>query len=505
MDWLPILFLESMKEMLGPEYDAFVESYNREHHSGLRCNTLKISPERFLKTVPYPVLPVKWIPNGFYTSKEDLWSKNPFYYAGLFYIQEPSAMTPASLLPVKPGDRVLDLCAAPGGKTTELGARLKGRGVLICNDISNSRAKALLKNVEVFGIRNAVVVSEAPDKLSERFAGYFDKILVDAPCSGEGMFRKSHQIVKNWEQYGVDYYAKLQRQILPEAVKMLKPGGYMIYSTCTFSKEEDEGTLGFILDNYPEMELVPAIDFDSEKYSGFAHGFGRFSEAIRIFPHRVDGEGHFVALLHKKDSAFIETSDFDSADDESRCDNSTGDKSRTATAVNDTLGNEDNEAYGYPSEDCNYRNIFPKDVRKRFKAISDEAFDFLEKIKFKLDASRFFVKEDRLYMLPEGVDSLNGLRILRSGLLLGEMKKGRFEPSQALASALVQGDFDNVIDLNSDDPNIIKYLKCESVDIENVPDGDDYRLVTVQGYSLGWCKLSGGRMKNKYLPGWRMM
>ena len=269
MDWLPSSFLNKMKEMLGPEYEDFLNSYNQENHSGLRCNTLKINSEQFEKAAPYSISRVKWIENGFYQEKDDLWSKHPYYYAGLYYIQEPSAMTPASLLPVCPGDRVLDLCAAPGGKTTELGARLKGDGVLICNDISNSRAKALLKNVEVFGIRNAVVVSESPDKLASRFEGWFDKILVDAPCSGEGMFRKSHQIVKNWEQYGVEYYADLQRQIMPQAVKMLRPGGYMIFSTCTFSKEEDEGTLKFILENFPEMELVPAIDFNDERYSGF--------------------------------------------------------------------------------------------------------------------------------------------------------------------------------------------------------------------------------------------
>lgn len=466
--------------MLGSEYDAFLKSYEEEHHSGLRCNTLKISAEQFEKLAPYPILPVKWITNGFYSSKEDLWSKHPYYYAGLFYIQEPSAMTPASLLPVVPGDRVLDLCAAPGGKTTELGAKLRGKGVLVCNDISNSRAKALLKNVEAFGIRNAVVVSESPDKLSSRFEGWFDKILVDAPCSGEGMFRKSHQIVKNWEQYGVEYYAKLQQEILPEAVKMLKPGGYMIYSTCTFSKEEDEGTLDFILSNFPEMELVPAIDFESEKYEGFVHGFGKYSDAMRLFPHKINGEGHFVALLHKKD----DSEEVLAINPETK--NASGDYDRTIV---------------YDS--CDFENCFSPAIRKKIKGISDEAFDFFEKLHFEIDPDRLFVKEDRIYMLPEGIKDLGGLRILRSGLLLGEMKKGRFEPSQALASAMIKGDYDFTLDLAIDDPNVVKYLKCESIDVD--VEGDGYCLITTGGYSLGWCKTSGGRLKNKYLPGWRMM
>ena len=477
MDWLPSSFLNKMKEMLGPEYEDFLNSYNQENHSGLRCNTLKINSEQFEKAAPYSISRVKWIENGFYQEKDDLWSKHPYYYAGLYYIQEPSAMTPASLLPVCPGDRVLDLCAAPGGKTTELGARLKGDGVLICNDISNSRAKALLKNVEVFGIRNAVVVSESPDKLASRFEGWFDKILVDAPCSGEGMFRKSHQIVKNWEQYGVEYYADLQRQIMPQAVKMLRPGGYMIFSTCTFSKEEDEGTLKFILENFPEMELVPAIDFNDERYSGFVRGFGEYSEAIRIFPHKVEGEGHFVALLHKK-----------------------GENGDEKNSSEKTYSGEDDiksNAYAY----C--ENTYSKEIRKKIKSVSDEAFDFFEKIHFKIDASRLMVKEDRIYMLPEGVDSLAGLRILRSGLLLGEMKKGRFEPSQALASSMVKGDYEFTVDFTADSREVVSFLKCETVDAD--VDKDGYCLITVDGYSLGWCKASGGRLKNKYLPGWRLM
>jgi NOL1/NOP2/sun family putative RNA methylase len=482
MDFIPENFKIKMKELLGDELDSFLDCYNEKHNAGIRVNTLKLSPERFAGISPVEVTKVPWIKNGFYYDESDRASKHPYYYAGLYYIQEPSAMTPASLLPVQPGDRVLDLCAAPGGKTTELGAKLKGSGVLVCNDISNSRAKALLKNVELFGIRNAVVISEAPAKLEDSFCGYFDKILVDAPCSGEGMFRKSHAIIKNWEQYGTGYYAKLQRQILPSAVKMLKAGGYMIYSTCTFSVEEDEGTLKWLLEEYPDMEVLETADITAPGFEGFAHarpeladGPGEISGALRLYPHRIKGEGHFVALLKKKAG-----------------DDSPGSDRHVPKA----------QATEYYTEKGR-PNRYDERTRKTYKNISAETFDFLEKLGFEIPAERLEVREDRLYMLPEGLPALKGLRIMRSGLLLGEMKKGRFEPSQALACALHADEYDNILDLPSDGTDVIRYLKCESIEIPaDTPDG--YVLICTDGFPLGWGKAAQGRFRNKYLPGWRM-
>ena len=258
---LPKSFKDKIKVMLKDSAKDFFESYNKEYYAGLRVNTLKITPDEFKKITPYNLEQIPWTNKGFYYNKEDKPAKHPYYYAGLYYIQEPSAMAPAAYLPIEEGDNVLDLCAAPGGKSTELGAKLNRSGMLVSNDISASRAKALLKNIEINGIPNALIVNEAPHKLAENFTEFFDKILVDAPCSGEGMFRKEPAIIKNWEQYGVGYYSKLQREILPSAIKMLKPGGYMIYSTCTFSTLEDEGSLKFILDNYPDMS-VEKIGFD---------------------------------------------------------------------------------------------------------------------------------------------------------------------------------------------------------------------------------------------------
>ncbi|MCR5685726.1 MAG: RsmB/NOP family class I SAM-dependent RNA methyltransferase [Lachnospiraceae bacterium] len=506
---LPDSFLSRMQEMLGTEYRAFLESYSREHFSGLRVNTLKVSAGKFESLSPFELSKVRWIPNGYYFKNDITPAKHPFYYAGLYYIQEPSAMTPASLLPVKPGDKVLDLCAAPGGKTTELGAKLDGTGVLITNDISNSRAKALLKNVELSGIRNAVVISEPPEKLSERFEGYFDCILVDAPCSGEGMFRKQPNIIKNWEQYGSGYYADLQRQILPQAVKMLKEGGYMIYSTCTFSPLENEGSLAFILESFPQMHVVPIEKNEGCDYSGFEQaepGYlksgadcDEIGNALRLYPHRLDGEGHFVALLRKGSG---EDTSIHSDDDRMPY-ISLQEIGKTSgllkTAVCDRADNK--------CQNTDSTGDFPNDysmVRKKYKQISDETFDFLEKLSMKVDAGRLWVKGDYVYLVPDGLPDLGGLRILRTGLLLGEMKKGRFEPSQALAMALKADEYPLRIELEPEGAEVIRYLKCETIDIpDDTPDG--YVLACTAGFPLGWGKVNGGRFKNRYLPGWRMM
>lgn len=255
---LPAEFEKRMEALLGTEYPDFLRCYDKEKKQGLRVNTGKLSVEEFLQLTPFSLTPIPWVKNGFFYREEDQVTKHPHYYAGLYYIQEPSAMVPASRLPVKPGDRVLDLCAAPGGKATELGARLEGRGLLVANDVSVSRARGLLKNLELFGITNALVTGETPEQLRRQFDSYFDKILVDAPCSGEGMFRKDPSLMKSWMERGPEDYAPLQRQILSCAVQMLKPGGELLYSTCTFAPAEDEQVIRQILEEYPELKLEEA-------------------------------------------------------------------------------------------------------------------------------------------------------------------------------------------------------------------------------------------------------
>lgn len=453
---LPVKFENKMRELLGDEYQAFEAGFSEQRYGGVRYNALKTDKETFEKLVPFEVENVAWINNGYYYSLADQPAKHPYYFAGVYYIQEPSAMTPARVLPVEPGDKVLDICAAPGGKSTELAAKLQGKGVLFSNDISNSRAKALLKNLELFGTKNAVILSEAPSKLTDRFRGYFDKILIDAPCSGEGMFRKSSAIIKNWEQYGVDYYHKLQIEIIDAVVPMLAPGGMMVYSTCTFDPSEDEGTIQYILENYPDIHVVkPELDYEGFDY-GHPEYIGSDKEeirnTIRLWPHKLKGEGHFCALLKRDD----------------------GEKTE-----------------------------FAGERLKKVK-LPEEAEEFLARLKIDIPNERLELREERLYLVPEGIPSLSGLRIMRTGLLLGEVKKNRFEPSQALAMALKPDEYDIIYNLKADDEDVIKYLKCETIEAkQDLKDG--YALVCVDNWPLGWAKVQKGVLKNKYLPGWRMM
>ena len=455
---LPSAFEEKMKKLLGSEFETYLSCYEEPRYYGLRVNTNKISSEDFAKIAPFSIRPIPWIENGFYYDGEkDMPAKHPYYFAGLYYLQEPSAMTPASRLPVEPGDRVLDVCAAPGGKATELGAKLSGEGVLVANDISNSRAKGLLKNLEVFGIGNLLVLSEEPGKLVNYFPEYFDKILIDAPCSGEGMFRKDRKMVKAWEEHGPEFFSKLQQSIIIQAADMLRPGGMLLYSTCTFDPLENEGTVEYLLRNRPEFEIL-----DMEGYEGFSNGIpavteskaAEFSKTIRIFPHKMHGEGHYLALLKK--------------------------------------GKEETPAIKIPGK----RNV---------GKIPEELKNFFQGIDWKLDEERIEIHGERVYYMPEGLPDMKGIRFLRTGLLLGELKKKRFEPSQALAMCLKKREYRYVIDLPAVDERVIKYLKGETLDVEDVTDAKEkgWYLFCVDGYPLGWGKLAGGVLKNKYLPGWR--
>ena len=401
---LPEAFLLKMQELLGEEFGQYLESFKEEWKPGLRVNTLKLSPGELAELVPWNLEPVPWADNGFYydgpLDGEVLRpSKHPAYYAGLYYLQEPSAMTPAAMLPVVPGDRVLDLCAAPGGKSTELASKLKGRGMLVSNDISYSRARALLKNLELAGAANICVTSEVPEKLAGVWPEFFDKILVDAPCSGEGMFRRDEDMVKDWNEKGPEYYVPIQRQILSQAAAMLRPGGYMLYSTCTFSVEEDEENVAYVLEEFPQMQLC-CLDLD--KVPGACGGFG-LSGCMRRFPHRLKGEGHFLALMRKK-------------------------------------GWDDGGKEILPPMDSGTAG-------KRVRAVEKEKeLDaFLRQSGAEWDYGRIVIHQDNAYYLPEGLAWNLPLRFLRTGLFLGELKKGRFEPSQALAMSMKAGQFPNTV------------------------------------------------------------
>ncbi len=452
---LPESFLETMKTMLGQEYEAWLASYSQPPFHGLRINTLKLSKEQWEAISPYGTEPVTWTDNGYYCQEGSRPAKDPYYFAGLYYLQEPSAMAPAALLPVEPGDRVLDLCAAPGGKSTELGAKLGGTGLLVSNDISNTRARALLKNLELFGVENICVTSEAPEKLAATFGEFFHKILVDAPCSGEGMFRKDPELIRSWQEHGPEYYAPIQKQILKQAASMLRPGGYLLYSTCTFAKQEDEDVVNWLLQEEPEMELVPATP-----WPGTCSGTDGLP-VIRLFPHRVKGEGHFAALLKK-------------------------------------AGKEKGNC---PKRSNDARAIAP-DVGKLLRETDFEAWERLVAEPF--DRSRMMVRNGLVYYLPEEFDPGWNLRYLRTGLLLGEWKKNRFEPSQAAAMAMNGERFSNRISFSRQDQRVIRYLKGETVFLEAGEQAEKgWVLVCVDGWPLGWAKSAGNSLKNKYYPGWR--
>ena len=453
---LPKLFEDNMKTLLGDEFDTYKACLDKPMYHGIRINTMKISVEEFLKINPFHLKPVPWCDNGFYYDEQlDRPSKHPYYFAGLYYIQEPSAMTPAAVIPVEKGDRVLDICAAPGGKSTELAAKLDGTGVLVSNDISASRAKALLKNLEVFGASNALIISEAPYKLSERFAGYFDKILIDAPCSGEGMFRKSNSMITAWENNGNQLFSDLQISILKEVVKMLKPGGKILYSTCTFAPLENEKSVEYLLSLDEELRIC-----DFKKFEAFDDGHPEWSDSgnedlakcARLWPHRIEGEGHFVALVEKE------------------------------------------------GESTNSFNFGSYPIKKA--KLTKETIDFFDLMTKEFDFNRIDMSQDKLYYIPESFPAVRGLRILRCGLYLGEVKKNRFEPSQSLAMSLKASDFSNIIDLKSDDDRVSKYLKGETIEADGK---NGWALVCVDSYPLGWGKLNNGILKNKYLPGWRLM
>lgn len=465
---LPKTFEANMRALLGDEYEKYAECLDKPMFHGIRINTMKISVCDFLKINPFHLKAVPWCENGFYyDEKLDKPSKHPYYYAGLYYIQEPSAMTPANVLPVSKHDRVLDLCAAPGGKSTELGAKLNGTGLLVSNDISASRAKALLKNIELFGVENALVISEAPHKLKERFFEYFDKILIDAPCSGEGMFRKSNSMITAWSDDKNESFAKLQREIVSYAVDMLKPGGKLVYSTCTFSPMENEQSVEYMLSLDERLSLCEIDrweEFDEGHPEWGSTNNDDLKKCVRLWPHRLKGEGHFVCLVKKGDEA---------------------DKRADAGSI-----------------DVYDKEVYEKGSYKiRASKLPDEITEFFKGVNYTFDFSRFEISQDKLYYIPECFPEVKGLRILRCGLYVGEIKKNRFEPSQAFAMSLSGNDYENTVKLSCDDIRVTKYLKGETIEAEGK---NGWALVLVDGYPLGWGKLNNGVLKNKYLPGWRL-
>ncbi len=452
---LPEEFKKRMEMLLGEEeYALFLKSYEREVHQALRINTGKISVENFLRISPFTLQPVPWAMEGFYYGKADRPGKHPYHEAGLYYIQEPSAMSVAALADPKPGERILDLCGAPGGKTTQIAARMKGQGLLISNEIHPARAKILSQNVERMGITNVLVTNESPQTLSRRFPAFFDKVVVDAPCSGEGMFRKEEQALLQWSSDNVKMCAERQDEILEEAAKMLRPGGRLVYSTCTFAPAEDEGTVGRFLESHKDFQIEKV-----SAYEGFApgrpdwvSGQTQIENTYRLWPHRLDGEGHYVAVLKKEGSE------------------------------------PEREAHFFHEGTGSKKKVLPRAYQ-----------EFAEKnLTCTLKGTPVLFGE-QLYLLPCPVD-LDGLRVLRAGLHLGSVRKDRFEPSHGLALALQAEDAVRCCPLSSKEAPVWAYLRGESLSFEGEK---GWCLVLVDGYSLGWGKVSNGMLKNHYPKGLR--
>lgn len=476
----PEAFLERMKQLLDTEYPDFLESTKMEPCRGLRLNPLKANAKSFLKNSPFPLSPVPWENQGFYYDQKDTPGKHPYHEAGVYYIQEPSAMSAVPHLNVTPGEKILDLCAAPGGKSTQIGCALEGKGLLVTNEIHPARAKILSSNIERLGITNALVCNETPDRLAEFFPEFFDKILGDAPCSGEGMFRKNEEAVSEWSPENVVLCAARQDEVLLSAAKMLRPGGRLVYSTCTFSPEENEETMERFLAAHPDFTLL---------------------EMKRLFPHKVKGEGHFVGVLMKNGEA---------ASCESVFSAEVG-ASTKAGIFRDTSLSSRKAPDRKKEKKETIKDGLLKKAPASFSVFWEETFtaaghDFLQELQEQ--SAGFLQFGDQLYLLPDGLPSLKGMKVLRPGLHLGTIKKERFEPSHGLALALSKTHVKQSVNFSGQSREISAYLEGQalSLSFEDFPELEGKKgwcLVLVDDYSIGWGKLSGGLLKNHYPKGLR--
>ncbi len=429
---LPEAFLNRMKKQLGTEYPAFLESLERPRAVALRLNPLKGQrPD-----LPFVGENVPWEQSGFYYDPAARPGLHPYHECGVYYLQEASAMAPVALLEPQPGERICDLCAAPGGKSTQIAARMAGKGLLLCNEINPKRAKILSRNIERMGVANALVTNEHPGRLAQKLPGFFHRVLVDAPCSGEGMFRKEEAAVTDWSQETVEMCARRQAEILHSGAGLVAPGGRLVYSTCTFAPEEDEMAVAAFLQSHPdfEPEYVQAPWFVPGENASY-----------RMWPHKLLGEGHFAAVLRKK----------------------AGDVPEIPVLAGDKLP-------------------------PLFAA-------FAKELGIHLPDGKALTFGQSLYWVPVETPSLKGLKVLRPGLELGELKKDRFEPSHALALWL-QG-CANTHDLQADSLQTESYLKGDVLPSEK----KGWCLVRVDGYSLGWGKGDGRVLKNHYPKGLRRL
>lgn len=462
---LPEAFLKKQLELLGTEeYPHFIKSYELPASKGLRVNTLKLTTEQFVHHTDYTSRPIPWCKEGFYYNDSARPGKHPYHAAGLYYIQEPSAMAVVEVLDPKPGEKIIDLAAAPGGKATQIAIKMQNKGLLIANEVHPTRAKTLSENVERLGITNTIVTNEDVQRLAARFPNYFDRILLDAPCSGEGMFRKDEEARAEWSIDAINTCSSRQSELLKAAAHLLKPGGKLVYSTCTFSPEENEQVIEQFLMQHPDWQLdsIPHVH-------GIMHGNPEWgihknqelTKTARLWPHRLNGEGHFIALLVKAGDSEFSTNE-----------------AHTKKKKNDTNLQE-------------ALILFKRFVEENLH-VSQEHFDNQKMTLF----------GTHLYQIPEYTPSMDRLKVLRAGLHLGEVKKNRFEPSHALALALSIDDFKESLSFNPDSIDLSAYLHGESIPIVSNLKG--WIGISVEGFPIGWGKASQGILKNHYPKGLRL-
>lgn len=479
---LPIEFEKKMKSFLGNEWEEFLYSYDNNRFQALRFNTLKVGKNKSVEEEIAGIMDklcipmdkkVTWANDAYYYDEEKRPGKHPYHEMGLYYIQEPSAMSAAALLAPKPGMRVLDLCAAPGGKSTQLATYLGDSGLLVSNEINTQRSRILSQNIERMGIKNAIVTNEDSFVLASHFPSFFNAIQVDAPCSGEGMFRKLPEAVEQWSTENVAICAARQKEILDNAAVMLKPGGVIVYSTCTFSREENEDVIEHFLESHSDFTL---------------------EEMERFWPHKVDGEGHFVAKLVRRGSVNEFDADYEVCEENCNKVEDTGLKADRKTKKNKNNKNRKNET----------KPALTKENMKLLSEFLDETVS--EDMAAWIKNARLVMFGEQLYRLPDMEVDIKGLKVQRAGLHIGEFKKQRFEPSHSLALALKQSDAQNVVKLTCDDPQTTGFFNGQSVMLSDGQAAEckkGWALVCVDGYPAGWGKVNGAQVKNHYPKGLR--
>ncbi len=445
MKELPAPFLHRMRELLGEEYDSFLSEYEKEPLRGIRLNPLKCSADTLRKCFPFLQKESPYSPLSYVFSKQDgKIGRHPLHHAGAVYSQEPSAAAAVTALSPHPGEKVLDLCAAPGGKSTQIASLLQGEGLIWSNEIIKSRAQVLLSNMERMGVRNGVISSCRPEQLCEGLEGFFDCVLVDAPCSGEGMFRKDARAVEEWSPEHSSSCAVRQRAILESAAKALRPGGRLLYSTCTFAPEENEETVLAFLRAHPSFELLD---------TGLSAGRPSMGKMRRIYP-MDGGEGHFVALMRKTEKT------------EGKEKNCPPPLYRPGTASMVTAAEALwNELMKTP---------FPGNLEQR---------------------------GNYLYILPKGVPVYKGLGVLRAGVQAFEIKGTRLEPCHHLFMSASPEALRSRVELPWDAPETAAFLRGEEISAAASLKG--WTGVSVEGVMLGFGKAGGGKLKNRYPKGLR--